>query len=332
MKRLFLLWFLWLAAGLLPARADGPDDQYIHIYGLIQAGDALSNSSQPGAALDKFVEAQTALRQFQKLHPDWNPKIVNFRLNYLAAKISSGTAKGPVTPATTVHLPVVTNLAPLVAVPNPAVTVELERRLAASQADVRWLQEEKSNLEAKLKEALAAQPTPIDPRELTKAQQKVRELMKEIDLLKASFPTEKPTTRTAPEATALEETKRALAEANGKLATQSELTQKITSEKDALLARVQALAANAEANEALRAENQVLKKQLAELKPAAATRGEKAEVSRKLAAAEVRMAELQSDAEILRLEKIALENRVRWVVSSLDPDYLYYLLCGGSPP
>lgn len=359
MKRLFLCLFLSLAVGLLPAHADGPDDQYVHIYGLIQAGDALNNSNQPNTVLQKFLEAQTALQQFQKVYPDWNPKIVSFRLNYLAAKISAVTARVPAAPPTTPRAPATTTPAPRTTAPNLVITPEIERQLATLQEDVRRLQADKSSLESKLKEALAAQPTPLDPRELTKAEQQIRELMKENDLLKASVPTEKPrpapvrdtkaldetrralaeanrklteqtdranslanekqllqgrldsAARTAADTSRLDEIRKALEEANHKLASQSELTRKLASEKDTLTAQVKTLAVSAEATEALRAENAVLKKQLADSKtPDAAPTGE-AEITRKLAAAEIRIAALQSDAEILRLEKLALENRVR---------------------
>ena len=359
MKHLFLFLFLALAAGLLPARADGPDDQYVRIYGLIQAGDALNNSNQPGAALAKYLEAQTTLQQFQKVYPDWNSKVVNFRLNYLASKISVVTAKVPAAPPTRPRPPATTALVPPATAPNRGVTPEIERQLAALQEDVRRLQADKSGLESKLKEALAAQPTPLDPRELTKAQRQIRDLMKENDLLKSSVPTEKPKPAPVPDTKALDETKHALAEANRKLtdqtsranslasekqllqgrldslaraaadtsrldetrkaleeanhklASQSELTRKLASEKDTLQAQVRTLAASAEAAAALRAENEVLKKQLADSKTAAAAPTREAEITRKLAAAEVRIAALQSDAEILRLEKIALENRVK---------------------
>jgi len=70
------------------ARADGPDDEYLGIYTLIQQADALSTNGPPGSALAKYQQAQTALRKFQKSHPDWNVKTVSYRLNYLAEKVA----------------------------------------------------------------------------------------------------------------------------------------------------------------------------------------------------------------------------------------------------
>ena len=63
---------------LSSARAQGPDDQYIQIYNLIQEADKLVNDLQPSDALPKYLEAQTALQRFQKGYPQWNPKVIRF--------------------------------------------------------------------------------------------------------------------------------------------------------------------------------------------------------------------------------------------------------------
>src|SRR6266487_3597706 len=195
MKNLFVLAASVLAALVLPARAQSPDDQYVLIYNLIQEADALNNLEQPAQALPKFLEAQSALQTLQKQFPDWHVKVVSFRLNYLAARIAAVTTRVPAATATPASnapgqpgpKPGVTTQTP----GKPPVPTEPERQLAALQAEVRLLQADKTVLEAKLKEALATQPAAVDPRELTKAQEKIQSLMKESDLLKASGATEK---------------------------------------------------------------------------------------------------------------------------------------------
>ena len=206
MKRLCLLLFLSLFAATWPVRAEGPDDQYIRIYSLIQAGDALNTSGQTRDALAKFVEAQTALQQFQKGYPDWNPKVVSFRLNDLAEKIRSTTDRVPTAAPVKSGSPATT---------QPAAPTEQERQLAAAQEDVRRLQTERTSLEAKLKEALAAQPATVDSRELTRVQQQVQELRKENELLKATVSPDKapPESASAPAPKSLDQTRRALADA-----------------------------------------------------------------------------------------------------------------------
>src|SRR5581483_2282720 len=107
MKRLLALTGLILLALLSTARADGPDDQYVQIYNLIQEGDTLS-IDQPGRALGVYQTAQGALQRFQKTFPGWNDKIVNFRLGYLATKITILSAKvappAPVASASNVEI------------------------------------------------------------------------------------------------------------------------------------------------------------------------------------------------------------------------------------
>ncbi|MCU0786203.1 MAG: hypothetical protein MUF81_19580, partial [Verrucomicrobia bacterium] len=357
MKRLLALVALALAVTLLPASAEGPDDQYVHFYYLMQQADILNSSDQPADALAKYLEAQTALLKIQKVYPDWNVKVVNFRLNYLASRISAVTDKvpAPTAPPATAA-PAVTAPKAFGAPVNPAAPADLDRQLSALQDDLRRLQSDKVLLEMKLKEALATQPAAVDPRELTKAQEKIQSLLKENELLKATPASEPVQSPAGADPKALAETQAALADANRKLNDQTEranalamekkalqnrldsltpsvdnaaqlnlikqardeaerkladqtaLAAKLAAEKETLLASIQTLTAGAEAAETLRAENQILKKQLADAKSSA---GKSEDLSRQLAQAEARVAALQSDSEILRLEKLALENRVK---------------------
>ena len=63
----------------------------------------------------------------------------------------------------------------------------------------------------------------------------------------------------------------------------------------------------------MRAENELLKKQLGEAKTLAAapTDEKSSELARKLAEAEARLATMASSAEVLRLEKVALESKLK---------------------
>lgn len=367
MKRFFAPVVLALAVALTTARAESPEDQYVRIYNVIQAGDSLGDSDQSSAALNRYLEAQASLQQFQKVYPEWTPKVVNYRLNYLASKVAALAAKSPGFSAPVKPAPRTRPVTPLpaepVATPPPApalaANAELEARFAALAEDVRRLQSDKSLLEAKLKEALSAQPAAVDPRELAKAREQIHSLMKENDLLKTTTAAEKPRTIPAAELRALDDTKHALAEANRKLteqierantlanekkilqsqldaqaanadsaaklettrkalddanrklAEQSGLTKQLAVEKETLQARIKSLTMSADASEALRAENDVLKKQLAQARSAGADATKSSEAAAKLSKAEAQIAALQSDAEILRLEKTALENRVR---------------------
>ncbi len=203
--RLLLLILLGCAAGL---RAQSPDEQYVRIYQLIQDADRLNDSGQKPSAAAKYLEAQDNLRKFQNIYPGWNERVINYRLNYVATKLApllpAVTKPAPITnvvsqPTESAASMILTNM-PTVRVPTPPSTnaptptptptpvptpaPEIQQQLAALQAEVERLKTENNRLAAKLKEALSVQPAAVDPRELAKAEQRIRSLEKENDLLK----------------------------------------------------------------------------------------------------------------------------------------------------
>ncbi len=254
---------------------------------------------------------QGELQKFQKIYPDWNPRIVSFRLNYLAEKIAEVTAKLPVAPPSGAPPPA--SPAPGAAPPSTS-NADLEAQLGALHEQMQKLQADNTTLQAKLQEALAAQPAAIDSRELTRARETIRSLMKENDLLKVSLAqgkTGEAAGGAGAESDALKLAQAALAEANQALAEQTARAGKLALENQALQSRVQALLAGPEAMAALREENALLKKQLADLKPAATNLAEAAQLNAELDGARKQIAVLQSAAEVGFLERAALENRVR---------------------
>jgi tetratricopeptide (TPR) repeat protein len=370
MKKFFGLVVAAMLFGLASASAQSPEDQYIQIFNLIHEADTFNNNGQSNQALAKYLEAQTALQRFQKGYASWNSQVVKFRLNYLDGKIAalSGQAPAPSVPITVSSKPSVNaaNATPTPAAPaKAAVPSELEAQLGLYQEQVRQLQADKSLLEAKLKEALAAQPAPLDPRELAKAEERIKALQKENDLLKVSLNQAKAKTSStnlpaAPvsssaQATAekalvetnrklagqtaraqtlesekkalqdkldslipnqrntasIEATKKSLEDANRQLADQKQFASKLALEKEALQNRLRASSTDAEAAKALRAENQLLKKQLADLKASRPATAKTPDSTNQLAQARAQIAVLESDKEMLRLEKTALENRMK---------------------
>jgi tetratricopeptide (TPR) repeat protein len=363
MKGLFVLAGLIGFLAFSCAHAVAQDDEYIQIYGVIQDADALGNSSQTGEALAKYIDAQTSLQRFQRIYPDWNRQVIQYRLNYLASRIAEISARTPVAATKTPIAAKPPTTAPPALSLQPREREDFEHQRDLLQSRVQQLQVDKMTLESKLKESLAAQPAAVDPRELAKAEEKIRSLEKENSLLQVSVAQQQ--TKAAPpvdtaaveqmkrqlaeasqrladqtkradalagerralqtkldslipapwNATNLRETKKALEDANRKLGAQSKLASRLDAEKMNLMARVKLLEADSGTLVALRAENEILKKQLADLKrPAPA--GSAVEVTRQLAEARARIAALESDQEIWRLEKIALENRVRHLMAS----------------
>lgn len=284
-------WFSVIVAVLLAlsgARAEGPDDQYIRIYTLIQEADKLNSSGQPSEALPKYLEAQTALQRFHAGYPDWNVRVIKFRVSYVAGKIAAVSARVPApAPASSGAMPAAPPKAGPTQPAQPAAPSDWEAQLSALKEQTRQLQADKTILEAKLKEALAVQPAALDPRELARAEEKIKGLMKENDLLKVTLDRQKAQPPPATDAKALAEARQGLAEANLKVAEQTKTAG------------------------ALALENQVLKKQLADLKTAPPPTAKAEDASRQLALAQAQLAALQSDKEMLSLEKTALENRVK---------------------
>lgn len=357
MNRLYVLLAVLLLAGVFRAGGQGAEEQYVRIYNLIQQADALNGNGQFTLALPKYLEAQSALQRIQKFNPEWNPKVVTYRLGYLAEKIEAGAntpvakPKAPVAPTVPSPAPTDPKLetSPTTVAPtsSPAET-ELQNRVSRLQAD-------KAILEAKLREALATQPAAVDPRELAKAQERIQSLLKENELLKSNLEAGKAVPRTGAETREIDDLKNALAESNRKLvdqsaranvllaeqqemqrqldsiaantnevarlqqslaetnrklAEQANLTEQSVSEKNSLQERVKQLSITAAAAEALRSENAILKQQLTLAQTTNATA---------LTEAEARIAALQSDSQLIRLEKLALEQRLQKPPVSAPP-------------
>lgn len=358
MKRLLALVILASTFAAPRIWAQGTDDQYIRIYNLIQQADSLNNLGQFAQALAKYTEAQTALQRFQTAYPLWNPQVVKFRVSYLATKIAAVAARLPPPPAPPTPG---TSPAPPPTGPSPqppaqsAPPPDWTNQLNTLQEQVRQLQADKSLLEAKLREAFSAQPAAADPRELARAEETIKFLQKDNDLLKASLAqqklkpaadskaleearqalahakreldrqTEKADTLEREKAAlqtkldklkpgsndaAIERTRKALAEANRKLAAQTDEAKKLSRQKEDLEARVKVLAADSQAAAALRAENEILKKQVAAGRGAPAGARQAEATRRQLAQARIRIATLQSDMQILLFQKAALQKRL----------------------
>ena len=240
MKRFAALVGLILAVALPPARAQqSPDDQYISIYSLIQQADALQVAGQMRLALDSYTQALAELQKLQKTFPDWDPKIVTFRLGYLTEKVNGLAAQFPAdtqsgTPSTPTHAPA-NAMEPVANPVSAAPATDREIQLSALNAQVQGLQAENGLLQAKLKEALSAQPATVDTQALAAAQAQVLSLMKEGDLLRASMATGAAGGATNGDAAAkLLKMQQALAAANQKLAEQTARVDKLALENQAL--------------------------------------------------------------------------------------------------
>ena len=288
---LLLMWCAYAALGV------GPNEEYVRVYSLIQQGEGLEDSKKSTEALAVYMDAERVLKQLKRSNPQWNPKVVDFRLRYLQAKIATLTPAEPVavTPAQTET--------------SSGTTAEGAAAIEALNAEVRRLQQDlgrletdNSTMQAKLREALSVRPAASDPRELEQSLERNRALTKDIELLQTQLADARSLAESDPDTEALKEAQRALKE-------QTRRADQLESDRASLASRVGALTLSAEAVDALRQENEVLKQQLTDLQTAPPTAvQDSAEV--RLNEVLTELALLRSEADILRLEKTALEDRM----------------------
>ena len=257
MKRFLML---CVAVGLFavsPARAEGPDEQYIRIYGLIQQADDLLRSSLNREAYEKYQMAQQALKQFQTAFPKWNDSLVTYRLAYVTGKL------GQIAPPARPFPEKPEGAAP--AATKPLTSAEWENRVKTLTLEANQLAADKKLLEAKLREALSAHPTTVDADELRKATERITTLEKENDLLRVSVEQDKTRVGKPDSSAALAEARKSLAEAKRQLTEQTRTVAALSQEKKVLEARLAAPAG--EKNGAkLQSENASLKQEVADLK------------------------------------------------------------------
>lgn len=205
-------------------QAQSVDDAYVRIHALITEGDALAASGQSRQAVDKYTEAHTALMNLQRGYPEWSTDVVKFRLGYLEGKINELRPQAPTQPAA----------GDKPGAPRVATPAEIDAQVAGLRQEIARLNEEKSLLEAKLKEALAAQPAAVDPRELERAQQKIVELQKSNELLQVTVTELETKAKAGVNEDALKKSEEALKAANAELDQQKTLVANLTQEKEAL--------------------------------------------------------------------------------------------------
>ncbi len=210
--------------------AAGPEEDYVRIYNQIQDADRLAQNQRLDQARTTYLEAQSRLADLSRQYPEWNANIIRYRLGYISRKLAalptSQPGAAPVAPS-----PAVDTLAPAEAP---------DRQVEELQGRVRQLEREKSDLSARLREALAARPASVDPQELAVAEARVLSQQKEIELLLINLDKLKSDGALGPDA-AGDPTRQALADARRQLAEQAEQINTLTLERTALQQRLLSL-------------------------------------------------------------------------------------------
>jgi Flp pilus assembly protein TadD len=341
---------LLLAGFLGSARAQqDADDKYIGIYGLMQQADNFAQTGDPGEAFAAFSDAQNQLQQLKSQYPDWNPNIVTFRLNQIADRMAQLKSQADMVAAAKKAVQAADTNAPAIA--PPAANLQLPDESASLRAQLQAAQAANDILQAKLKEALAVQPAAVDPRELEAAQEKIREMMKEIDLLKVSqrgAVAPPPTVETqfvtnintvfvtntlAPvtnfatvyvtnvntvyvtnvvlDTSASDMMKLDLAAAVKHFNDEHDRAEKLALEIEQLRRNASSSTNDEAALAELRTENEQLKNELATLRAATPTAGGDDTASAALKESQALVASLQSEARVAALEKTALQEKLQ---------------------
>ncbi len=297
-----------LILSLLPtARAQDADGRYVAIYNVIQQADNLASGGQSRDALIAYSEAKTKLENFQKIYPNWDSGIVAYRLSDLEKKISALKAQLSPKPEEIVTI----------ASTNPAVA-RAQAESSELSVQLQTVRIENQSLQAKLREALTTQPAAVDASELASAQQQLRDLMKQNELLKASATSNRVQKVVIEDTNKISQLQIQLAAAAKKYSEERARAASLVEENAALqknLARGSSAAASVSV---LQSENERLKSQIAALKTASDNAVASSELATRLKDARAQIANLQAAATLTSLEKAALENKVRKLSSELS--------------
>jgi len=291
-----LLATAFLLSCLTVARAQQEaDEKYLSIYANLQQVENQTETGNPRQVLATLTEVHAQLETFQKVYPDWNPAIISFRLEDTGRKIAAVKARLqaaiPLEP-----LPATTEVVPAQPEASPAAEQALRAQLRAAQS-------ENQTLQAKLKEALSSQPAAADASELARAQEIIRGLMKENDLMKASGVAEKnPDTVSA--------LRQQLAAVQARLTAEQSRAEKLVAENTSLQHDLKH-AGNSDAMEVLRSQNERLKAQLATLQSTSKAASTAGDQTAQLQSANAQIATLQSSVAQLTSERNALVKQVK---------------------
>ena len=287
------------------------DDKFITIYSLIQSADRAAGTGQPQEALTAYTDAQAQLEKFNRVFPEWNPAIINYRRAYIAGKIAE--LKGQVTAPKVV---------PPTATPSADEAEKLRAQIEQLNSQLQSAQTENTTLQDKLKEALAVQPATIDPVEFARAQEQIRSLMKENDLLKVTRP--QPEKIIVTDTNALAQARQELADYTSRIAAEHDRAEKLATDTEKLRGDLATTRNSSEALATLNQQNTLLKDQITALQGALTNSPNLTPLTAELADARAHIAALKSAAAASALEKAALEQRLTELANAPKPDLSGY--------
>lgn len=285
----------------------GADDDFIAIYNLIQQADTQRDTGQVSAARRAYADAQQRLNALRRAYPEWNERVIAYRQRYVAERLAAlpGTESDTVEAKPTTSA--VTNTVP---VPNAdlAPSGEVISQFNALNAQIAQLGADKKLLEAKLREALTAQPAPVDPRELQQAVAKITALQTTNQTLLASLEQQQAERKNLVEKVVAEEAQAALNEANRELLAQKNGAAAAVREKAEIEAQLKRLQ-EGELKQ-LKNENNTLKSQVTELKSDTERGRQIADLTGRLGKLQAKLEDTAKQNTLLLADKSKLEKQL----------------------
>ncbi len=300
---------LWLCLGAIEIHADGADDAFIRIYNLIQQADAHRETGQWSDAREAYTEAKAGLEVLQRNYPTWNERVVAYRIRYVGERLKtleSAPAPAEKTPEkkpAASKAPAGESHAPALA-PNGEVVAQFEQL----NLQIQRLAADKQLLEAKLREALTAQPAPVDPREFQAAIERITALQTTNKVLMASLERQQAERRNLVDKVVADEARAALDEANKSLLEQKVAAGRIEKQKQEIETRLKELQAGTLQN--LQKENTTLKQQVGELKSDTERGKQVADLSARLSQLQLDLEDTKKRNSTLASEKAGLEKQL----------------------
>ena len=159
-----------------------PSEDYVWVYSLIQEGERHEEANRKAEALAVYLEAQKKLTDLSRSHPSWNPRVVDYRLRHVEARIEKlrpvASVSGEVGPS---------GAAPGQVAASSADVENLNTEILQLNRDLAQLRSDNSTLQAKLQEALSVRPAAVDPRKLEQVEEQNLALTKEVEVLRSEL-------------------------------------------------------------------------------------------------------------------------------------------------
>ena len=73
--------------------SDLPQDQYLKVYNTINEGDKYYAIQDLAASDEKYIAAEQMLEKIKAEFPDWEPSIIDYRLETIRAKMTTHSKK-----------------------------------------------------------------------------------------------------------------------------------------------------------------------------------------------------------------------------------------------